>query len=601
MARTNRKQQKNDTPEYSLASSYRPDKHQRKLRNLLNTTSENLTEREVHRIATTFNLAAYCMEYGTLPDQDPDTGLYLPFSFKKFPFQMEVYADMFPKIVIKKGLQLGASEYAVLKAIHACDKLGLDVMMGFPHSRQITRFSQTRIRRMIQRTEHFKNVVADRTTNKEAVKNTSLYSIKDKFYYLVGVASDSEIQSESVDVVIRDEFDLMDQENAATLLKRNSASNKKMNLDLGFPTIEKQGIDEQFKDSDQREYFVKCDRCGEWQEILWPRNVNIERMERICWKCGNSIERPLRDLRCGKWIPAKAENSNKRHGYHLHTLLFPGLDFEDFMKDANNIVREKEFYNYQLGLAHSQRDIQISDAVINKCIRRDQHLPKSGRPIFGGVDVGAVLHAWFEEVKEVHGKFTRKLIDCKIFSGDTKFDQLDAYIRSLQPAAVCVDIYPEVTQVNRLIAEFPGMVWGLAFDDFTNRPQEEANIKEEDLKRGHFFVRANRTYLLDCNAEDFINGIVQIPGEALALYKDIPDQFKVMVRVTETVGAKGVSINRWKTPGSKPDHWAFARAASIAASKLEGWLINAGARSIAAPSPDDKWEAGYQRFRRKVR
>ena len=548
----------------------------------------------------TYNLALYATTYAKLEHTDPETQENLPFTFAKFPFQMEMFADMFPKVVIKKALQVGASEYAILKSIHACDKLRASVMYGFPHSRQIGRFSKTRISPLLNRSPYFKGL-CNSADGSRANQSTFLREIRGKFFYLVGVASDSEIQSESVDMVIRDERDLMDQNNAEVLLKRNKASLKKMNLDLGFPTVEGFGIDEEFQRSDQREYEVRCEWCGEWQEIQWPRNVNRELRQRVCWKCGKSIERSLADFRCGRWVARNPKMSSICHGYHIHTLLYPGMDFEEFFQDADNVIRIQEFYNFQLGLAYSQKGVRIDEGTFMACVDESAYfpVPKPQRAVFGGVDVGKVLHCWFEEVTIRNGKVNKNLVDAKVFSGENKFEDLMAYILDLQPVAVCIDVYPEITEVSRLVKKFRGTVWALSFQDFTSNPQDEAKLDTENT----FFLAANRTMLLDWNAEDFINRAVRIPGEALAQHPDIKEHFKALIRVTDRIGRTEVPINRWTTPVGKPDHWAFARAASIAASKLEEWLVQEGARITVDPTEDTEtdWRADYDSFRRKLR
>jgi len=559
-----------------------------------------LSEDNLARIAVAYNLAAYASRYARI-QSSMQAGDGEAFSFLKFPYMLELYADMFPNIVIQKALQIGASEYAVLKAIHACDQLGADVMYGFPHTRQIGRFSKTRISRIIRRSDYFTKITEDSAFESKVRQAILLRLVRGRYFYLVGVQSDAEIQSESVDLIIRDEFDLMDQDNAFLLLQRNSASIKKMFLDLGFPLIEGSGINQQFMESDQREYEVCCLKCGTWQEITWPRNVDRERMERVCWKCHASLEQPLRNYRWGRWVARNPGLSEVRHGYHISKLIYPGLDFADFIKAADNQIRAMEFSVFYLGLPFTSRTMRITEGLFMACVdptARIENVYEQRAKLYGGADIGNVIHVWMEAVEERAGGQRMRLLDLKTFTGENKFDQLEAYLAFAQPATFCVDINPETTEVMRLVRKFPMMVWGVRFEDFTASPQDESRIDYDACVIG-----ANRTYLLDCNIDDFLEKRVTIPGEALSLHADVKAHFMAPVQIMDTVGRSGVPIKRWTTPKGRPDHWAFARAACIAASKLEGWVARDGGRRTPTKGPDAEvnWARLYRNLKQRRR
>lgn len=578
-------------------TAYRPDKLAKRLSTLSSSFSSqvNLSDLSIERLAVAYNLAAWAVRYARIPSSTPGQDT-LPFSFIKFPFMLELYADMHPRIVIQKGLQVGASEYAVLKALHACDQLGCDVMYGFPHAHQIGRFSKTRIARIITRSDYLSKITADSAQEVKQKQAIFLRLIRRHYFHLVGVQSDASIQSESVDLVIRDEFDLMDQDNAHVLLQRNSASTKRLYLDLGFPLIEGSGINQEFIDSDQREYEVKCLKCETWQEIQWPRNIDRNRLERVCWKCGSSLEQPLRNPRFGRWTPKNPLMSERRHGYHISKLLYPDLDFVDFLKAADNLVKAMEFSVYYLGLPHSSASMRISEGTFMSCVdtrARIEDARLAGRKIYGGCDVGSLLHVWLEVVDETKSGKRSRLIDLRTFAGENKFDQLEEFIAFAQPVTFCVDIMPETTEVMRLVRKFPFMVWGVRFEDFTSSPQDESRIDYDT-----FVIGANRTHLLDCNIDDFLKKRLTIPGEALDRHRDLVEHFKAPVQIMDTIGRRGVPIKRWVTPKSRPDHWVFARAACIAAMKLEGWVTRDGGQKDTVKRNEDTGMSWGQLYRK---
>jgi hypothetical protein len=552
----------------------------------------------LERLATSYNLAAWSLKNARIPSagMSPDGD---PFSFLKFPFMLELYADMHPKIVIQKSLQVGASEYAVLRSIHACDQLGCDVMYGFPHTRQIGRFSKTRISRIIRRSEHMTRITQGADKEGKLRQAIFLRVVRGHYFYLVGVQSDAEIQSESVDLVIRDEFDLMDQDNAHILLQRNSASSKKMFLDLGFPLMDGAGINQEFIDSDQREYEVMCLKCDTWQEVTWPRNVDRQRMERVCWKCSASLEQPLRNYRWGRWVPKNPALTEQRHGYHISKLLYPGLDFSDFMKEADNQIRAMEFHVFHLGLPYASKSMRITEGMFMACVDTSARLEdarlRRGR-VYGGADIGTVIHVWMEAQEERGGKKRMRLIDLQTFTGENKFAQLEEYIQCAQPVTFCADIMPETSKVMEIVRKFPMMVWGIRFEDFTSSPQDESRLDYENFVAG-----ANRTFLLDCDIADFSNKEITIPGEALSRHPHVVDHFKAPIQVMDTIGRSGVPIKRWVTPKGRPDHWVFARAACLAAQRIEGWVERDGGRKEPEQSAADAlpWAQIYRNLRRR--
>ena len=126
------------------------------------------------------------------------------------------------------------------------------------------------------------------------------------------------MESIDADALCLDEHDLLVQAHIP-IAERRVGGQDSLGLirRIGFPTISDHGIHREFKSSDQREWNVRCERCGEWQALTWAANIDLEREIRVCRACRQG---PL-DVAQGEWVAGYPTRTVR--GYHVTKLMLP--------------------------------------------------------------------------------------------------------------------------------------------------------------------------------------------------------------------------------------------------------------------------------------
>ena len=113
--------------------------------------------------------------------------------------------------------------------------------------------------------------------------------------------------------------------------------------EVSTPTLPNHGIDVPFRASDQQVWMVKCEKCGDWQEITWKENIvqvkdfplgckelPAESYEFLCrkQKCRGKLDR----VYSGRWVARFPDREHIR-GYHIPQLIAPWLSATRIMQD----------------------------------------------------------------------------------------------------------------------------------------------------------------------------------------------------------------------------------------------------------------------------
>ena len=153
-----------------------------------------------------------------------------------------------------KASQVGGSVYAILRALHACLS-GLNVIYFFPTRTDVLEFSKSRVGPLIEFNPFLSRMVRDTDT-------AGLKKIGHAHLHLRGMQSSVQMKSVPADVLIFDELDEASPDSKAMARERLAHSEYKRMIELSNPSLPDYGIDEAFRDSDQRQWFTKCSGCA---------------------------------------------------------------------------------------------------------------------------------------------------------------------------------------------------------------------------------------------------------------------------------------------------------------------------------------------------
>lgn len=501
-------------------------------------------------------------------------------------YLVDIYNCQAREIVIAKASQMGASEYAISYALHACDQRRATVLYVFPTETHVGDFSAERINAALEVSPYLsKLVVGGRDGGKRGADRVTLKRVRDRFLYLRGAqvspsGNAPQLKSVAGDIVIFDELDEMDPRAPVIGVKRLGHSAIGGRLDISTLTYHGRGIDARFQESDQREWHVRCASCGEWQPLTihqvvleWDElerptawhGMNEGRAFVACRKCGRELDRVGR----GQWVAAHPERPIA--GFHLSKLFSATADLMPILAQLQKTdeTTRRECFNQDLGLPYRPRGGQLTEAALDGCRREYAHGPVRGeRPVMG-VDVGNLLHVVVRGPLDADGERPQR------FAGEVAtFDEVGRLIRQYRPRRVVIDGLPETRMARKLQEDFPrGMVW-LAY--FAERSKDEEPV-HFDREKGTVVV--DRTRTLDATLEGF-SEVMQantLPANAREIGGG--DYYRHMtepVRVIEE-GKRTAAMARYVS--ERPDHYCFAEAyCHVAAlgAKQSGLVVVAG-------------------------
>ena len=473
-----------------------------------------------------------------------------PYSFRGHSYLIDIVKDKHPYRVVRKSAQAGLSEILAASGMWVADQLGLNTVYAMPAMAQMQLFSHARVQRAIVTSPN----IRDRVTG---VTNVSQKEIGKGVLYLIGSQDYRQLITIDADLLIIDEIDGHNQENVPILEQRIEHSNLRWRLYASTPTMNEYGIDELYLESDQRQWFIKCDHCGERQTLDWDANV-VELPEPmvVCAKC----RKPINRLADGEWIAKYPSLSDDCHGYALNKLICERADIAQLVKRSKKARYRKDFYNSDLGLPYTPEGGKITrEEVLAIATLKDTDVPDhpdNGWLVVAGVDVGP---------QELYVGIDRVLVDGqriglvrrKIENNTAEaFVELETLLRHWKVRCAVMDAQPE----TRLVKELTEKPWprGRMYRCYF-RPMTEEYRVDTDTR----VVNANRTMVCDEMTAAYRRGVLKLP-ERLTVDADYMAQIQAPVRITYDPNKMGVALNREAVAERtiyakthKPDHHFF--------------------------------------------
>lgn len=465
-----------------------------------------------------------------------------------------IYADNSRDIVIMKSVQCGISEWEILDTIVNCEN-GLSVFYVLPKYELRNTFVANRVNKLFNMVPYYRQRLKDSVGDADSahIKHYANGTIK-----FVSSNTISDFLEFPADAVIVDELDRCDQKNIPYAYDRLKASTYKLTRKVGNPTISGFGIHDEFKNSDQKEWVVRCEHCNEHQELDFFKTV-VEEYEQGMYRLRDSewAEESGRDINticahCGKpfnrlsahgfWL--RKNPSSDVSGYHISRMLDGNTTIAElwkaFQRAQGNETKKQAFFNSDLGIPFESKGAKLSDFLLDQCVG-DYSTKSNGVDTIMGVDVGSVLHVSVSEIE--NGK--RK----KIFIGTIPtFEELDIVIRQYGVTCGVVDALPETHEAKKLRNRFKGLIW---LCDFHSK---EGSSKELKLDHEFYKVSCDRTTVFDDSHADVLLKNVMFPINAKSI-----DEGKFYQQMCAPTRLFDEEANRfvWRE-GNTPDHYRLA-------------------------------------------
>ena len=471
-----------------------------------------LPKEKLHELVEAFarhDIHAFLDYYQVTNDQGE------PLDFRDHPYLVDIYSDWSPKMCIKKCAQVGISTTIVIKALWAAKNFGLDVIYSFPTYDLANKMVSSKVNRLISNNPIFQQWTPDKDTiqQKQIGKN---------MLYFQGTSNEQAAIALPADLYIADEVDRSDQRVVDMFSSRLQHSKYAWEWRFSNPSVPENGVDVWWNQSDQKEWFVRCEGCNR-DQILTMEHIRNDIF--ACEKCGRELNR-----RKGQWIARfKGEPIS---GYHISSLMASHLTPAKLLQEQKD-KPEQQFANMILGEPYVGGGNYLPLHVLLGNLTPREN-PQDCPPVIG-VDTGKNKHY---VVGNEYGLFFRD------FYKD--YSPIKAILKN-NPQAICIiDRGGDETAPRELLEQFPSQVYLCTFVN----SQDVAPKWKEDIG----YVNVDRDKLIQLVVDEFTEKRIPLFGSA-AEWDEYATHWSRLYRELEE-DAHGRRKYVWNT--SKPDHYAFA-------------------------------------------
>lgn len=421
------------------------------------------------------------------------------FTYKHHEYLIEPYKDDHPDQSELKGTQLGLTIKALLRSVYGARYGGYrGILYLFPSKSDVTDFSRGRVSPLID---------DNPDTIGKWLSDTDQANIKriwNAFLYLRGMRSRVSLKSIPVDFIIFDELDEAPQNAIDMALERMAHSEFGHILKLSNPTLPDYGVDKAFQETDQRFWFLKCEKCGHYTDIVgnFPTEPNKEvpvlrerkdgSVYRVCLKCEGELNPSV-----GEWV-AKHPSVTDKRGRQYSQLFSHYVDPKDILYQYRTTDNLTDFYNLKIGLAYVEATNRLTiQDILALCHGYSVVLEDTG-PCFMGVDQGKDLHV----VIGKKGNPKDRIPHLGVYKD---WEDLDPLMKKFNVLRCVVDALPETRNARAFANRFPGKVY-LNYYNEHRKGNYAWNEKE-------LIVQCNRTESLDSSHREIADGRVELPRQ----------------------------------------------------------------------------------------
>lgn len=482
------------------------------------------------------------------------------FDITDHPFMAALYHDRSRNIVVKKAAQVGVSEWLVSYTLHAVSMRRMDVLYVLPTIEVVGDFSTTRVDMAIQVSPYLKQILRPDDHSHRGVSRVGLKRLGSNILYLRAASVRPDARSPKLKAIpvkawVGDEYDELDPRAPEMARKRMEHTDMGEERIVSTPTYVGIGIDREWENTSQQEWFLCCSACGHWQTPTIQHLVReFDDLDRpvdwwgreegkawiACEKCGRQLDRRGR----GQWVAAYPQRV--RAGYHISKLIAPFADLAEVVANLQTVdeTKVKEAWNQDLGLPYAPRGGGLAVATLD-ANRRDYGLADLAIGAVMGVDVGKLLHVIVRAPRDPETGERRLL-----WAGTClHFDDLVPLIRRFRVYTCVVDALPETRKARDFQKSQRSMLVWLAYY------QDESKISDVakwDKDEGS--LTAHRTRSLDETVTRFVVGVNTLP----AGIRSIQDYYRQVTAITRVTEKKrdGNQVAKWIQTG--PDHYAHA-------------------------------------------
>lgn len=336
-----------------------------------------------------------------------------PWRTARTPYLRDILNDLsvhspVQRVVMRFGAQIGKTEVGLNWIGYIIDRAPAPVLIVLPTLEVRKRWVKQRLDPLLNETPELRSRF-DNRRKRDSSNSEDLKDFPGGLLVLAGANSPSSLASMPIKYVICDEIDRFPWEAGqegdplGLIDMRTATFPRRKLLLISTPTVAGLSrIDDEYQASDQREYYVPCPHCGEYQVLRWtqpdgnPGLIHQKTTGAVYYRCLHCEARidehhKTAILDAGQWRPRFPERPV--HGYALNGLYSPlGLGYSwpeiwsQWEGAHGDTAKLKRFINTTLGeVWEEQGDSLDPTGLIGRLETYPATLPTGVRTI--GIDI----------------------------------------------------------------------------------------------------------------------------------------------------------------------------------------------------------------------
>ena len=510
------------------------------------------------------------------------------------PWEIEKYPVGTPrKMSIMKSTQAGISTLSLTKMFHFASNWDVRIFYTLPRQQDVTDMVTTRVDPMIKASPYLAKLKGAEPDSVHAKR------IGDSFLYFMELSVEPRMLP--ADALYVDEVDLSDINFMGMAQNRMDASVWKLQTYLSTPTLSNYGIHALYLETDQREWLVKCEKCGKEQELDWEKTLHVNGPANKptdvyygCMYCDARLS--AEQIQKGRWVP-KNPDVTDNPGYHIHQMLTHNpvelyKVFRDPLTTTMEFYRKRLGKPYELGGGSLTRDDILSNCFLEPFPFETIRDGESG--YYMGVDQGNELQVLVGKI-EPHSTF-RKIVHVELVPLEKGFDRVAQLMDLYKVKKAVIDGNPNRHEAIKMVRRFPGRVLVADYSEQREVFVAKKGIHEKALKNIVTTVTINRTAAFDAMMDEIHKSMWGLPGDATALHPDIElviDHLTAIKRDVEVrkqrQGTVEVAVWRHLRPDHLAHAWSYLKVAmDVARGKRSRVAIIGANQDDEEPEPEDE-------------
>jgi phage terminase large subunit GpA-like protein len=305
------------------------------------------------------------------------------------------------QVVVMSSAQVGKTEFILNVIGYHIDQDAAPILCIQPTLQMAQSFSKDRLAPMLRDTPALQGKVRDPRARDSG--NTTLHKVFPGGHITIaGANSAAGLASRPVRIVLCDEVDRYPSsagtEGDPIRLAAKRATtfwNAKL-VTVSTPTVKNASrIEAEWLESDQREYHVRCQHCGEaqtlaWKQVQWKEGA-AHSAAYICAHCGvvwNDADR-FKAIKSGEWIAQNPHNGIA--GFRLSGLYSPWVPLSEAVRDFLEAKKLPEtlrvWVNTFLGETWEEQGDGLDEADISQNREDYSQVPSEVHLLTAGCDV----------------------------------------------------------------------------------------------------------------------------------------------------------------------------------------------------------------------